>query len=643
MRFKKLQPKTEKRRYRRLDHICPVEFQCLNPHRSFISGWYQAFTQDVSDGGMCLTVNHVHPKDLDCFQESDSQLVLHIHVPAAAGGLRATARVAWLKKIKGAPESQYVLGVAYEDIEPKVRLRISRYCLQRQYFRVAATLFTVFLAAGLLVEGARNIQLRYENLALLKNFIDTRQTQLELSGRRRLLEFQAQETDFLLSQANRKIERLSQELASVAEGGQKAVADLRNSIAFLKKYQEGLRRNLGDLAEKRTALDAAVARKTRESSLLEGKMLDKLYHWLLAHQNKATGLVTSYEGDSDIQDWAFTYDQALAIITFVANGDADNARKILDFYARAPKSAAGAFVNAYDAATGEIVEYTTHVGPNIWLGLAALQYTHRTGDGRYMDLAHRVAVWLATIRDSEGGLRGGKEFSWYSTEHNLDAFAFYRMLYQISGQESYQAQAQKTLEWLKQNAYSALSQPVVKRGKGDATIATDTYAWSLTAVGPRRLAAIGMDPDGIIDFALEHCSVSVTYRRPDGTTLDVRGFDFAKAQHLARGGVISCEWSAQMIMALGIMVDYHRQQGNEAKASAYGRMADDYASELSKMIITSDSAVGQGDFCLPYASAEMADTGHGWRTPKGNKTGSVAATAYAILAIKGYNPLVISE
>mgnify|MGYP003395309249 CR=1 FL=1 len=59
-----------------------------------------------------------------------------------------------------------MLGIAYEEIEHKSRLRISRYCLQRQSFRVAAVLFTVLLAAGLVAEGARNIQLRYENLAL---------------------------------------------------------------------------------------------------------------------------------------------------------------------------------------------------------------------------------------------------------------------------------------------------------------------------------------------------------------------------------------------------------------------------------------------------------------------------------------------
>ena len=60
------------------------------------------------------------------------------------------------------------------------------------------------------------------------------------------------------------------------------------------------------------------------------------------------------------------------------------------------------------------------------------------------------------------------------------------------------------------------------------------------------------------------------------------------------------------------------------------------------MIITSPSPVGQGEFCLPYSSHEFVDTGHGWRTPKGID-GSVAATAYAIFAIEGFNPLALND
>jgi hypothetical protein len=71
--------------------------------------------------------------------------------------------------------------------------------------------------------------------------------------------------------------------------------------------------------------------------------------------------------------------------------------------------------------------------------------------------------------------------------------------------------------------------------------------------------------------------------------------------------------------------------------------ADTYLAELSNMIISSPSPSGQGESCLPYATQDYVDTGHGWMTPKGSSTGSVAGTAYALFAYYNYNPLELKE
>jgi hypothetical protein len=42
-----------------------------------------------------------------------------------------------------------------------------------------------------------------------------------------------------------------------------------------------------------------------------------MYQWLKVHQNPRTGLVLSYEGDKDLSNWSFLYDQALAAIATV--------------------------------------------------------------------------------------------------------------------------------------------------------------------------------------------------------------------------------------------------------------------------------------------------------------------------------------
>ena len=177
------------------------------------------------------------------------------------------------------------------------------------------------------------------------------------------------------------------------------------------------------------------------------------------------------------------------------------------------------------------------------------------------------------------------------------------------------------------------------RGKGDSTIATDTFSWAIASLGPATLKSQGMDPDGIMEFAEDECRVEAKFYRPDNRAIEVVGFDFAKPRHLGRGGVVSTEWTAQMIVAFKIMADYHKKENDLEKGKIYQHKAAYYLSQLGKMVISSPSPTGQGEGCLPYASIDDVDTGHGWRVAKGRRTGSVAATIYYIFAFKGYNPL----
>jgi hypothetical protein len=141
-----------------------------------------------------------------------------------------------------------------------------------------------------------------------------------------------------------------------------------------------------------------------------------------------------------------------------------------------------------------------------------------------------------------------------------------------------------------------------------------------------------------MQFAQEHCEVTVTAKLANGAEESITGFDFAKPQNLGRGGVISTEWTAQMIVSYRVLAQYFKAAGNADKATSYQEKADFYLNELKKLVITSPSSTGQGRGCLPYASQENVDTGHGWRTPAGRRTGSVAGTAYSIFAWNGYNP-----
>jgi hypothetical protein len=152
-----------------------------------------------------------------------------------------------------------------------------------------------------------------------------------------------------------------------------------------------------------------------------------------------------------------------------------------------------------------------------------------------------------------------------------------------------------------------------------------------------------MNPDKIMEFAEEHCGVQAEFIRPDGLKLLVKGFDFCPPTHAGRGGVVSSEWTAQMIIAYKIMAEYYRLKDMSSKARSYDEKANEYMRQLSAMIIASPSPSGQGEGCLPYASAGSVDTGHGWRTPETTAIGSVSATVYALFAYYNFNPLQLAE
>ncbi|MEE8359978.1 MAG: hypothetical protein V3S04_03525, partial [Candidatus Omnitrophota bacterium] len=418
---------------------------------------------------------------------------------------------------------------------------------------------------------------------------------------------------------------------------------LEAQLAALSEDNEMLQKEL-DVINKRTDMRLKELRNIERVRVnLEKRTADKMYDWILLHQNRRTKLIPSYEGDAFLKDVAFIYDQSLAAQAFLLYGDSESAEDILDFFKYKASKRRGAFVNAYDVNVGSIVEHDVHTGPNTWIGIAAIQHMDMVGTRDYLPMAKSIGDWLIKLQndDKDGGLRGGPNETWYSTEHNLDAYAFFTMLHKKTGDDKYKRAARKVLGWIKDNAFTDTGR--INRGKGDATIATDTFSWAIAALGPATLIESGMDPDAIMKFAEDNCKVTVDFQRPDGKIIKVTGFDFARNKHMARGGVISTEWTAQMVVALRIMRDFHEKVVDLKRAYVYRNKYNFYLSQLEKMIISSPSKLGQGAGCLPYATQDNVDTGHGWRTPKGKNTGSVSATAYGIFAIKGYNPLKLAS
>lgn len=640
---KKFNP--ERRKYIRMNSVFPVQFRLLSiDGKRFLSEWLQGFTNNVAKGGICLCVNHLNPDIAQAMLSQKEQLLLalEIEMPIFKIPASCTAKIAWIKAVPGKTNT-FLLGLSYERIDSRQNAEILLYARIKNAF-VPSLLIILGLSLALLLYKDYETKLaKYKNELLIQSF---KKVSSEMSLARKQL------TNLLVEQKNLryKYERVKNLLASLEKERQALLKD-KDSLAQLSRYIAEISQQKEEFARKLAAVQSNYSQVNQQLSRLDVQKAnlrkdksDILYNWLVRHQNPRTGLLSSFEGDFELKDWAFIYDQSLACQAYLLYGDFKRAAKILDFFTQVAKRIDGRFVNAYYVKDGFPAEFVVHTGPNIWVGLAALHYTAKSADDKYLGLAEEIAQTTLHLlkQDPEGGLRGGPQVPWYSTEHNLDAYAFFSMLEKITKKPIYSEAKEKILNWLLAHAYDKTDIPVL-RGKGDSTIATDTYAWSIAALGPEKLMELQMNPDEIIEFAEKTCLVETDFVTPDGSTIRVRGFDFAPQRHVGRGGVISTEWTAQMCVAYQIMADFYQRKGQPDKARIYEEKADFYLVELTKMMITSLSPVGQGQGCLPYATQEAVDTGHGWRTPKGKATGSVAGTAYTLFACLNYNPLELKK
>ncbi len=660
----------EHRKYIRLNVIFPVEFQFVDPETSgSISEIKQGFTRDVGKGGICLEVNNLEEGLENVIKEGRAKLDIRLHIPLSMPETKAIAKIAWYEKIKAGYPNKYLIGLSFSQIDQKDSKRIYFHATRIILTPAIVSILVFFLISGLAYFYSTGFKSKLENRKLVQELNQLSAKKSELEEKITDLDSEREVVDCKIVLNEDKIEKYKNQIKDLEQlvGGAKAKDRL---IAYLKEDKEKTKavmkhvlyqrarfnRKMLNLGEENTYLKNRVSKLSNQRVSVEDNLKDLLsllkpieeknisgmYQWLKNHQSRRTGLVMSYEGDKNLEEWAFTYDQSLASQCFTLMGDRQDAKEILDFYKYKAQKSEGAFANAYDAQTGSVMEYYVHSGPNVWLAIAIVQYTKKFKDETYLSVAEDIAGWLIALQkqDKDFGIRGGPKFEWFSTEHNLDAYALFGMLYGITEDDMYLEAQDRILGWLKKNSFNRL-EGRMNRGKGDATIATDTFAWAIAAIGPKLLKESGMDPDQILDFAETNCMVTVDYIMQDGKKVKVSGFDFGKYEHLARGGIVSTEWTSQMVVSFRIMADYYKQNSDFNKAAYYNKKADFYLSEIEKMVISSPSRVGQGQGCLPYATQDDVDTGHGWRVARGTKTGSTAGTAYTIFAKYNYNPLAL--
>jgi len=186
--------------------------------------------------------------------------------------------------------------------------------------------------------------------------------------------------------------------------------------------------------------------------------------WLAARLDKIPGnaaFISSYDSPEIHQAAvAYTYDQALSIMAFLAEKNVARARRIADAmvhaqafdrtyhdgrlrnaYAAGPVEARpvklpGYWDNAQRSWIEDSYQDGSATGNNAWAGLALLKVAAATSDVKYAEAARGIGRFLIDVVKPYGGFRGGFEgfddhpetLGWKSTEHNIDAAAFLRAL-----------------------------------------------------------------------------------------------------------------------------------------------------------------------------------------------------------------------
>lgn len=627
----------ERRTYVRMDSVFPVQFQCVGEADSPKGPWVQAFTSNVSSGGILVDLHAPEQAVLSSLTQG-ARVLLKMQIPVGVPA-SGSAIVEWISEDHAG--ARFLIGLSYESMDSRVRSRITRYARARQFFFYFVLGVIFLLCMSIAAVSYRGILLMKGNEALTEELIRILQDSSVAKQKIKDISREKETLQLKIDALQSRITALGEEQWKTQEAeaqSKQKLGQMSAAVEKLEREKNTLHVELMALQRKENAVSEELLKLGEKKSMLQKANIEAMYRWLTVHQNGRTGLLASFEGDEALARIGFSYDQALAIQAFCVFSDFERARKAIEFFAKKAKRDNKLFYTSYYVNDGSPAEFTVRAGPNLWLGISSLQFARLTGERDFIKFAEEIADAILSLRDEEGGIRGGPDVEWYSTEHNLDGYAFFSMLHELTGDARYAQTAETLLRWLSAHAYDAADIPV-NRGKGDATIATDTYAWSIAAVGPEKLSACGMNPEKIMEFADEKCFVETGFTRPDGTNVRVAGYDFAPAVHIGRGGVVSSEWSAQMIVSLRIMADYWRGLSLEAKARTYEDKAEERLISLCNMIISSPSPSGQGESCMPYASQENVDTGHGWRTPAGLGTGSVAGTSYTIFAFHRHNPL----
>lgn len=282
---------------------------------------------------------------------------------------------------------------------------------------------------------------------------------------------------------------------------------------------------------------------SEESTRLEDA-LDRAYRFQDIMMDLYAGgstlrLSQSYSDQSGLLSTAFVYDNALTIIAYLRRPGGIARAKLLGdslLYAQQHdpfndgRLRQAYFVNPFIQSDGSVhlAEYPFYftgsaVGDLAWSGLALAHLFAHTGQHKYLDGAIGLADWIYKhTYDTRGaggynfGVDGGQNPLLYkSTEHNIDTYAFFRMLVRLTHNEVWEQRAGHALKfiqamWNSQGGHFWTGSQADGVSINYSPIPEDVQTWSYLALRDHKYATS-------IDWVVTHLTTVDTPGAPNTT------------------------------------------------------------------------------------------------------------------------------
>lgn len=426
-----------------------------------------------------------------------------------------------------------------------------------------------------------------------------------------------------------------------------------------------------------TTGNAAAPASVSPVSLISQTHAEAIYRNILErHWVPSTGLFLSFPDSSDrkLAQQASTYEQGAMGLLALQVGDTERARGIFNFLKTAwntgpqkvgPRYGLRGLTNFYNAEFGgDGIEKTIHLGPNAWAGLFAARLANTTHDPEALQWAMDVAYWIANGIPHENGAvaMGAKDdpqgAPWahvFSTENNLSYYAFLTELLRSPGiakeqRASFTLERDRIENWILAYCVDATSVRVLRGyhpGGPDKMQALDTITWLISAIGPKHLAARGIDPYALMQSAEKRFEVTVG-GRTGVDPADQAEADMVYASDHPRGAeavrpatdrhrMIWYEGLGQYIVAWTTLADYSAQIGNKQQAARCLAKAQRLQEQFDLAALPKYS--NKAAYAYGTPGKFFRD---GWRTPAESVNGpasSLISAVWRAFAGLGVDPL----